>query len=36
MEQVRNLTPAPTSGIIASSVYLGGKRVADIAIEQAG
>ncbi len=36
MEQVRNLTPAATSGIIASSVYSSGKRVADVAIEQAG
>ncbi|RWA82446.1 magnesium and cobalt transport protein CorA [Mesorhizobium sp.] len=38
MEQVRNLAPAPqsTSGIIASSVYSAGKRIADIAIEEAG
>ncbi|TJW20206.1 MAG: magnesium transporter, partial [Mesorhizobium sp.] len=38
MEQVRNLTPAPqpTSGIVASSVYSAGKRVADITIEEAG
>ncbi|TGP24762.1 magnesium transporter, partial [Mesorhizobium sp. M2D.F.Ca.ET.232.01.1.1] len=38
MENVRNLTPAPapTSGIIASSVYTAGRRVADIPIEEAG
>ncbi|TIO88359.1 MAG: magnesium transporter, partial [Mesorhizobium sp.] len=38
MEQVRNLTaaPQPTSGIVASSVYSAGKRVADITIEEAG
>ncbi|TIL77085.1 MAG: magnesium transporter, partial [Mesorhizobium sp.] len=38
MENVRNLTPAPppTSGIIASSVYTAGRRIADIPIEEAG
>ena len=38
MEQVRNLAPArqPTAGIIASSVYSAGKRIADIPIEEAG
>lgn len=37
MEVVRNVTAAePAAGIIASSVYAGGKRVADIPIEEAG
>ncbi|TIS78424.1 MAG: magnesium transporter, partial [Mesorhizobium sp.] len=37
MENVRNLAPAPpTSGIIASSVYTAGRRIADIPIEEAG
>src|SRR6476620_11242466 len=37
MEYVREFTPAaPTSGIIASSVYTAGRRIADIPIEEAG
>jgi magnesium transporter len=37
MEYVRNVTAAaPAAGIIASSVYAGGKRIADIPIEEAG
>ena len=37
MEYVREFAPAPpTAGIIASSVYQAGRRVADIPIEEAG
>src|SRR6476646_5035837 len=37
MEYVREFKPAPaSSGIIASSVYTAGKRIADIPIEEAG
>ena len=37
MEYVREFKPAaPTSGIIASSVYANGRRVADISIDDAG
>ena len=37
MEAVRNVTAAaPASGVIASSVYANGKRIADIPIEEAG
>ena len=37
MEYVREFAPAPpTPGIVASSVYTAGRRIADIPIEEAG
>jgi magnesium transporter len=36
MEHARNLTATPEPGVVASSVYVAGKRVADIPIEEAG